>query len=547
MTDQPPAETGRDTEIVLFMRILHGRLAGGGRAVLERASLYAGLGRRVTVVVIGRENVSGVGKLRRTGQLHRAVRLVYFWRDAPRWSDHVAAARHVPLALPLPSGPGVTVDRVKLPKARGRHVYYVDGSPRVQLDLERGEVSACTVLDESGMSVERWYCDTEGRPAIIDRLGPDHSVPVHRTFVVDGRYRWLEVDLERSEGRGLAWQPGRRDESTTTFAQVVAAWLDRELAGRRRVVVFADGENVSQHVLRAMRHPGVRGVSVLHNSHTDHPHTADAPTKENWAAFLDDDSNVDLVVCLTSRQREHLAARYPGMPLAVVHHSVPPADPVDVRPDPHTAVFVGRLAPQKRLAHLVEAVRLVVEEVPHARLHVYGSGDEQPQLEAQIAAAGLGDNVRLLGFTEDPQRAFASAAVAVMTSLYEGLPLTLTEGMAVGTPFVAYDIDYGPAEVIRDGVDGVLVPPGDVRGMAHAIVRIMADPRHAARLRQGAAEVVERFSQERYAQAWIDVLARVGGERPDPGARPPAPAVVDVRDAVVDVRGDTDATVRVRA
>ena len=522
---------GRDTEIVLFMRLLHDRMAGGGRAVLERASMYASQGRRVTVVVLGREAVAAVGRLRRSGAIHRTVSLLYFCRDAPRWSDHVAAAQHAPIPLPLPSGPGVTVDQVERTKGRSRRVHYVDGTPRAQVDYEAtGEPTGCAVLDDSGRTVEKWHCDTEGRPAIVDRIDPDRQVAVHRTFVVDGRHRWLEVDLELSEGRGLAWQPGRRDASTTTFAQVIAAWLDREFAHRRRVVVFADGENVSQHVLRAMRHPGVRGVSVLHNSHTDHPHTADAPTKENWSAFLEDDRNVDLVVCLTSRQREHLAARYPGMPLTVVHHSVPPAQPVDVAPDRHTAVFVGRLAPQKRLAHLIEAFRLVVEEQPQARLDVYGTGAEQPELEAQVAAAGLAGNVRLLGFTQAPQRAFASAAVAVMTSLYEGLPLTLTEAMAVGTPFVAYDIDYGPAEVIRDGVDGVLVPPGDVRGMAREIVRIMNDPPYAARLRERAVEVVDRFSPERYARAWTDVLARVGAERPEPGARAAAgsPAAVEV-------------------
>ena len=536
MTDDVTMGSGRDTEIVLFMRLLHDRMAGGGRAVLERASTYAGLGHRVTVVVLGREAVAAVARLRRTGAIHRTVRLLYFCRDAPRWSDHVAAAHHTPIPLPLPTGPGVTIELVERTKGRSSRVYHVDGTPRARVDFEAtGEPTGCTVLDDAGRVVERWHCDTEGRPAILDRVDPDREVAVHRTFVVDGRYRWLEVDLELSEGRGVARRPGATEPGTTTFAQVIAAWLDRELAHRRRVVVFADGENVSQHVLRAMRHPGVRGVSVLHNSHTDHPHTADAPTKENWSAFLRDDRNVDLVVCLTARQREHLAARYPGMPLTVVHHSVPPAQPVDVVRDPHTAVFVGRLAPQKRLAHLVEAFRLVVAEVPQARLDVYGTGAEQPELEAQVEAAGLAGNVRFLGFTQTPQRAFASAAVAVMTSLYEGLPLTLTEGMAVGTPFVAYDIDYGPAEVIRDGVDGVLVPPGDVPGLAREIVRIMTDPPYAARLRERAVEVVDRFSPERYARAWTDVLARVAAERPEPasGAARPADRTIDVTEEVV--------------
>jgi glycosyltransferase involved in cell wall biosynthesis len=516
------------------MRLLHDRMAGGGRAVLERASTYAGLGHRVTVVVLGREAVAAVARLRRTGAIHRTVRLLHVCRDAPGWSDHVAAARHTPIPLPLPTGPGVTIEHVERTKGRSRRVHHVDGTPRVLVDHEAtGEATGCTVLDAAGRVVERWHCDAEGRPAIVDRFDADREVAVHRTFVVDGRYRWLEVDLEPSEGRGAARRPGRREAGPSTFAEVIAEWLDRELAHRRRVVVFADGENVSQHVLRAMRHPGVRGVSVLHNSHTAPPHTAAAPTKENWSAFLDDGRNVDLVVCLTSRQREHLAARYPGMPLAVVHHSVPRAAPADVRRDPHAAVFVGRLAPQKRLDHLVEAFRLVVDELPHARLDVHGDGAERADLEARVAAAGLAGNVRLLGFTRTPQRAFASAAVAVMTSLYEGLPLTLTEGMAVGTPFVAYDVDYGPAEVIRDGVDGVLVPPGDVRGLAREIVRVMSDPEYAARLRERAVEVVDRFSPQRYARAWTDVLARVTAEDAQPGARAAAAVTIDVTEEAV--------------
>ena len=176
-------------------------------------------------------------------------------------------------------------------------------------------------------------------------------------------------------------------------------------------------------------------------------------------------------------------------------------------------VFVGRLAEQKRLSHLIDAFALVVAQVPKAQLHLFGSGSELPMLQERVAAAGLEDSVVFRGFTHDPAAAFASATVSVMTSLHEGLPLTLTEGMSVGTPFIAYDINYGPAEVIRHGVDGLLVQPGDRWGLADAMVRVLRDRTLAASLRERAYEVAERFSHQRYRNTWIDVVETLGASR----------------------------------
>jgi glycosyltransferase involved in cell wall biosynthesis len=87
--------------------------------------------------------------------------------------------------------------------------------------------------------------------------------------------------------------------------------------------------------------------------------------------------------------------------------------------------------------------------------------------------------------------------------VFEGLPLVLTEAMSVGTPFVAYDVNYGPSEVIRHEVDGLLVPSGDVDALAHGLIRILGDPGYAAQLGRRAREVTDRFSAERWATSWL--------------------------------------------
>jgi glycosyltransferase involved in cell wall biosynthesis len=522
---RPRQETVAGTDVVLFMRHLGRVMAGGARAVLDRANLYARAGHRVTVVVVGPEDDAATARLRRTGALHPAVRVLYFGRDAPEFDARIRATHMQPLSPPVPFTAGCSI--VEEPgRRRGtvRRAYKKDGRVLAAYDSTvSGLPTAFSVMDDAGTVRELWRYSDEGQVLVIDRFAAGSKAPAHRTFVVGGSLRWLEVDLTLSEGRGPARRPDpaepasmsagtgtRTHAATTSFAEVIARWLDEEFRHSDELVVMADGENTSQHVLRAMTHPRLRGVSILHNAHTDFPHTADAPVKEHWAAFLEDRRNVDLVVCLTSRQRAHLEARYPGLPLRVVHHAVPAAVPApDVRRDPLRLVFVGRLAPQKRLEHLLDAFAIAAKELPDARLELYGSGGLEGELKERVAAAGLASQVTFRGFTNDPASAFASASAAVMTSRYEGLPLTLTEAMSVGTPFLAYDIDYGPAEVIRDGVDGVLVPPGDVDAMASAMVRVLSDPNHAASLGRRAREVHERFSAERYAEAWLAVAQTV--------------------------------------
>jgi glycosyltransferase involved in cell wall biosynthesis len=85
----------------------------------------------------------------------------------------------------------------------------------------------------------------------------------------------------------------------------------------------------------------------------------------------------------------------------------------------------------------------------------------------------MSERIRFCGFTDHPLEVFAGAAATVLCSGYAGFALVLNEAMVVCTPPIAYDLNYGPAEVIRHEVDGLLVPPGDVRAMSETKIRIL--------------------------------------------------------------------------
>lgn len=162
---------------------------------------------------------------------------------------------------------------------------------------------------------------------------------------------------------------------------------------------------------------------------------------------------------------------------------------------------VGRLSPEKGMDLLVEAFSHIVDRRGF-KLRVAGEGPERTALEALIRERGLEGEVELLGRRADVYSLYEAASFLVLPSRYEGFGMVLVEAMAFGCPVVAFDCPCGPAEVVRDGVDGLLVPNGDVKALAATMERMMGDEALRDRLGRSGPEVRERFSIEKVAALW---------------------------------------------
>jgi glycosyltransferase involved in cell wall biosynthesis len=206
----------------------------------------------------------------------------------------------------------------------------------------------------------------------------------------------------------------------------------------------------------------------------------------------------------------------------VIPNSVPPM-PVPEVGEPQRGRFrvvtLGRLDTVKGHDLLIDAFSQVAGAHPDWDLSIYGDGPEQPALEARIQALGLGSRISLLGTTDHVAGRLRECDLFVLSSRAEGFPNALAEAMACGLPVVSFDCHSGPADLIRDGVDGVLVPPKDVPALARAMAALMDSPAERARLASRAPEVVERFSEARILERWEEVIGAVsrsikGRDRP---------------------------------
>lgn len=173
----------------------------------------------------------------------------------------------------------------------------------------------------------------------------------------------------------------------------------------------------------------------------------------------------------------------------------------------NVVVSVGRLEPQKNFALLLRAFARVTARHPEWELHIFGDGPLRAELEALRSQLGLAGCVRLPGRTTDVAGELARAGLFALPSRYEGFPNALCEAMAAGLAAVATDCPSGPRDIVRDGVDGLLVPNEDEAALAAALCRLMCDGSERARLGARAREVVERFSLGCVMEMWDEALA----------------------------------------
>ena len=192
--------------------------------------------------------------------------------------------------------------------------------------------------------------------------------------------------------------------------------------------------------------------------------------------------------------------------ISVLPNPAPDLDVAAAALEPGTFVFVGRLTRQKDLGLAFSAI----SGVPGARLVVIGDGPDRARLEELAHASGASDRIVFRGALSRPEALaiVAGSEAALLASAWENFPHSAVESLCVGVPVVSTAVG-GVPEIVRDGVNGLLVPVGDVDAMTMALSRILDATGLRARLAGGSRSSVEHLSVERVYGHLATVLEKV--------------------------------------
>ncbi len=323
-------------------------------------------------------------------------------------------------------------------------------------------------------------------------------------------------DWHRATDTITVFDDGEPVGTLAGFGALYRAWVDHVIAGLDPdlpTVIIAESRQVGE-LLIPLRNGSTKLVHTVHNAHTMPPHEWDSPMDALWSGWIGTLAGYDAVTFPTARQRDDVIRRFGEPTRFEILPSAVPAPPAGApapRRDPLLTVIVARLAPQKRVDRAIRAIAAVRQRGILARLDVYGDGPLRGELEALIDELQLRNAVRLLGYDPAVTERIGGASLLLLTSEYEGQSLVILEGFNRGTPAVAFDVNYGPSELIDEGVSGHLVPVGDIDRLADTIADVLSSPPVLAALIDGARVSAERMSVAAVMERWRRLLSDLVG------------------------------------
>ncbi|MGO1592598.1 glycosyltransferase, partial [Ancrocorticia sp.] len=241
---------------------------------------------------------------------------------------------------------------------------------------------------------------------------------------------------------------------------------------------------------------------------TEGPHGPILKARRNTINNL---AGFDLVALQTEQQRDTLATRGIDTTNTRIIPSSLPAEAYTADDDQNrnesAGTIVATLSELKRVDHAIRAIHATREDGTGVSLQVCGDGVERRNLEALVDELSLEGSVKFLGQVSDVPERLAASSFSLLTSTSEGHPLVLIESMAAGCIPIFYDIAYGPRDIITHGVNGFIVPYGDIGALAATIKEFIALPSSEREsMRQAAVERAGDYSPARSFERWSSVL-----------------------------------------
>jgi glycosyltransferase involved in cell wall biosynthesis len=354
--------------------------------------------------------------------------------------------------------------------------------------------------------------DVEVVSVVRSREQPVHPLPVNVTVrsLVDTRVRRLSEADRESTRRALATdsQLIPRDEPHYhSYNKLTDAALTEFLGSldEGAVIGMQPGVNLAVATLAP---PHLVRVGQDHRP-------IEVRRGDLREAMIRDLPRLDAFLTLTEADAEaYRAILDPSLRIEAMPNATPSYDGTPSTLDNRVVTAAGHLRPKKGFDRLVEAWPAVAAKHPDWELRIFGKGPMQENLERRIDELGLQGKVRLMGYSTRLREEMARSSIFVCASRVEGYGMVLVEAMSCGVPVISFDAPSGPASIIHDGVDGYLVPNGDIDGLSRRIVEVIdMGVEGRARLAEAGLRNAAGRTQPVISQRWETLLEELQREQ----------------------------------
>lgn len=221
---------------------------------------------------------------------------------------------------------------------------------------------------------------------------------------------------------------------------------------------------------------------------------------------------VDAIVTLTEQDKEYYKKEASFQcPICAIHNpkSFSGTEKEIYDENSKRIISVGRLTYQKGFDLLVEVANNVLKKYPEWQWEIFGEGEDEKMLKEMISERGLEKQVKLMGNVDDIAERYRESAMFVMTSRFEGLPMTLLEAKCHKLPCISFDFRTGPRECIEDGINGYLVKDGDIEEISKRVEELIIDKEKRISFSNHAQDNMELFSIEKIIPKWKNLIDNV--------------------------------------
>lgn len=177
--------------------------------------------------------------------------------------------------------------------------------------------------------------------------------------------------------------------------------------------------------------------------------------------------------------------------------------------DNNRIIFVGRLNQQKGIDYLIDAFHLIAHKCPKWKIDIFGNGELETSLIKKIKALKLEDRIIINPPTNHIYDEYMDSQFYVMSSRYEGFPLVLLEALSCGLPCVSFRCIFGPEDIIKDGINGLLVQDRNIEDLAQKMLWMCNHPRERAEMRICARKTARDYKKEKIMPIWVQLFQHI--------------------------------------